>query len=253
MWGTRFRSGLATLAALVLAAGCAPAEEAGPVVLAAASMQEGLTAAANAWEAQGQPAPVVSFASSAAVARQVGEGGPADLVVIADREWIDWLEAREALGSQPRALVTNGLVVVAPLETAGPDSLAELAANPDAGRLAMGEPGSVPAGKFARVALQSMGLWEALAPRVVPGDNVRVSLALVERGEVPLGIVYASDAQASRNVRVVQRIDPDMHPPIIYYLARTRSSRHPDAQGFADFLASQQGRAIIAGHGFGWP
>lgn len=253
MRGSRLKSRLASLSAIVLAVSCTPAEDTGPIVLAASSMQEGLTAAADAWEGQGKPRPVVSFASSSVVARQVGQGSPADLVVISDSEWINWLAAEGELESPARALVTNGLVVIAPLGTTLPHNLAEFAADPAAGRLAIGEPDSVPAGKFARAALQSMGLWDELAPRVVPGDNVRVSLALVERGEAQAGIVYASDAQASRNVRVVERIHPEMHPPITYYVAKTKASQHRDADGFEDFLTSQQGRAIIASYGFGWP
>ena len=153
----------------------------------------------------------------------------------------------------PAPLVANSLVVVVPLRIDRPQSLAAFAADADAGRLAIGEPESVPAGEFARAALQNMGLWNALSARLAPGDNVRASLALVERGEAAMGIVYASDAAASDRVRVVERIAPEMHPPIIYYVALVSGSQHEKAQDFLDYLTSPQGREVIAGQGFALP
>ncbi len=223
-------------------------------MLAAASMQEGLAAAAERWATEeGQPRPVLSFASSAAVARQVDEGAPADLVVVADDRWMDWLASRDALKGSPVPLVRNALVAVVPLGKETPVSLAAFAGDEGAGRLAMGEPDSVPAGEFARAALQTMGLWEALSARLAPGDNVRASLALVERGEAAMGIVYASDAAASDRVQVAERIAPAMHPPIIYYAARLSGSQHSHAQDFLDYLASSEGKQAIAEHGFTLP
>jgi molybdate transport system substrate-binding protein len=216
-------------------------------------MQEGLNAAADGWETQGHARPVLSFASSSAVARQVDEGAPADLVVTSDDRWIEWLAARDALAGEPLPLVANQLVVVAPVGQDEPASLVALAADPDAGRLAMGDPDSVPAGEFARAALVSMGLWDALADRLAPGENVRASLALVERGEAALGVVYASDAAASQQVRVVEEIAPDTHPPIVYYVAMAAGSQHGEAQGFLDYLTSPEGRQKLVGQGFSLP
>jgi len=253
MWGRPLFSGiLASMGAALLWA-CAPADDTGPVVLAAASMQEGLNAAADSWEALGHERPVLSFASSSAVARQVAEGAPADLVVTSDDRWIEWLAERGALSGDAAPLVANSLVVVAPLGEGGPESLAAFAADPDAGRLAMGEPDSVPAGEFARAALQNMDLWDSLAPRMAPGENVRASLALVERGEAVLGIVYSSDAEASESVRVVERIDPAMHPAIIYYTALVEGASNAEAQDFIVYLTSPEGRAAIMAKGFALP
>lgn len=252
----RVRQFLTQIAAMVAGAslvGCAPPAETGPVVLAAASMQEGLGAAADSWAGQGHARPVLSFASSAAVARQVSEGAPADMVVTSDDRWIDWLSDRGALAGDPRPLVTNALVVVAPVADGRRQSLATFAADPVAGRLAIGEPDSVPAGDFARAALRNMGLWDILASRLAPGENVRASLALVERGEASLGIVYASDAQSSERVRVVETIDEQMHPAIVYYAALAIGSRHEDARAFLDYLVSAEGRAVIAAQGFELP
>ena len=244
----------AAIMCCVLLTSCSPAQDGGPVVLAAASMQEGLSAAADSWATtHGQPPPILSFASSAAVARQVDEGAPADLVVIADDRWIDWLVSRDVLAGTPVSLVSNALVVVAPLGVETPESLVAFANDKDAGRLAIAEPSSVPAGHFAKAALQTMGLWDALSTRLAPGDNVRASLALVERGEATMGIVYASDAAASDRVQVVEQIAPEMHPPIIYYAARVSGAQHESAQDFLDYLTSPQGRQIIVERGFTLP
>lgn len=253
MWGRPILSGIAALAGVAMLACCAPAEESGPVVLAASSMQEGLTAAADAWTTQGHARPVLSFASSSAVARQLSEGAPADLVVTSDDRWMDWLGERGALAGDPLPLVANELVAVAPRDGSGPHDLADFAADPAAGRLAIGDPESVPAGQFARAALQDMGLWDALSSRLAPGENVRASLALVERGEAALGIVYASDAVASDRVRVVEQIAPESHPPIIYYVALAADAKNAEAQSFLAYLTSDAGRETIMAQGFRLP
>ncbi len=253
MRGLPLLSGIvAGLYAMVLAA-CAPAEPSGPVILAASSMQEGLGAAAQRWAGKGHQRPVLSFASSSAVARQVSEGAPADLVVTSDDRWIDWLARQDVLSGEPVPLVANALVVVAPAGAEAGKSLSEFASDPGAGRLAVGEPDSVPAGEFARAALQAMGLWDALSSRLAPGENVRASLALVERGEAALGIVYASDAAASDAVEVVERIDPGTHPAIVYYVAVVAGARHPDTRALVEFLTSPEGRAILMEEGFTLP
>ncbi len=220
------------------------------MVLAAASMQEGLTASTTAWSAEGHLPPVLSFASSAAVARQASQGAPADIVVTSDDRWMNWLAERGGIAGMPVPLVANGLVVVAGRNGSAAGSLAAFAKDPSAGRLAIGEPESVPAGEFARIALQNMGLWNVLSPRLAPGENVRASLALVERGEAAMGIVYASDAAASDKVRIVQRIAPSMHPPIVYYAALTANSQDEDAADLLDFLTSAEGRAYLLERGF---
>lgn len=246
------RNWLAGLGAAALAA-CAAAPETGPTVLAAASMQDALEAAADAWEAEGHARPSLSFSATPGVARQVADGAPADLVVLADRDWIDWLQRENLLADEPRSLATNGLVAVAPRDAEWPASLEEFAAASDGGRLAVAEVETVPAGRFAKEALERMLLWDAFEDRLAQSANVRVALALVERGEAPVGIVYASDALVAKRVRVVERLDPSLHQPITYYSARIAGSRHKDAEKFAAFLVSQQGRAIIAARGFGWP
>jgi molybdate transport system substrate-binding protein len=237
------------LALLVpLLAACGGTEpERGPVVLAASSLQEALQEAADAWASQGHPPPVLSFAATSALARQVEQGAPADLFVSADEEWMDTLAGQDLLRANTRRdLLSNRLVVV---RTKG-DPIAGFAELGDR-RLALADPAAVPAGKYAREALETMGTWSELESKVVPAENVRAALALVERGEAPLGIVYATDALASDGVEVVQEIPAETYTPIRYPVAILATSKHPDAAGFLAFLSSAEARRIFEKHGFG--
>lgn len=119
------------------------------------------------------------------------------------------------------------------------------------GRLALADPAAVPAGRYAREALVSLGVWTGVAGQIAAAENVRAALALVERGAAPLGIVYATDARASKAVRVVGVFPPASHRPITYPVALLKTSRNPQAEGFRRFLISREGRAILARHGFG--
>ena len=244
---------LAGLLALVLLAVPATAQRA-PLVLAAASLQESMSAAADAWARRGHKRPVVSFASSAALARQIAAGAPADLFVSADAAWMDDLAARRMIVPASRApFLGNRLVVIAaagnpvriPLRP--PGALARVLGE---GRLAMANPDAVPAGRYGKAALERLGAWRAVAPRVVRAENVRAALALVERGAVPLGIVYATDARASRAVRIVGVFPEATHPAITYPIALLASSTNPEAIGFRRFLLSREGKAIFVRFGF---
>jgi molybdate transport system substrate-binding protein len=243
---------LAGLAALLSAA--SPAPPRAPLVLAAASLQESMTAAADAWAAKGHVRPVVSFAASSALARQAAAGAPADLFVSADEEWMDDLQKRGLLVPGTRAeLLGNRLVLVAAQGDAravplGPRT--PLAAMLGDGRLAMADPASVPAGRYGKAALEKLGVWTRVSPKVVRAENVRAALALVERGAAKYGIVYATDARASRAVRVAGVFPTGSHPPIRYPIARLKASASPDAEGFRRFLLSREGRAIFARYGF---
>ena len=220
---------------------------AGPVVLAASSLQESLEEVGKAWATEGHVAPVLSFAASSALARQAEQGAPADLFISADEEWMDTLEGQNLLRAGTRGdILTNRLVLVT--KTGGTvRSLADLGD----GRLALADPGAVPAGKYAKAALESLGQWQAVESRVVPAENVRAALALVERGEAALGIVYATDAIASDAVEVLQTFPESSHPPIRYPAAILAGSTHPDATKFLGFLRSDEARRIFEKHGFG--
>jgi molybdate transport system substrate-binding protein len=225
-----------------------------PLVLAASSLQESMTAAAAAWARRGHPRPVISFAASSALARQAMAGAAADLFVSADQEWMDALAAADVLQPGSRAdLVGNRLVLVAPRTSRAAVALragVDLARVLGQGRLAMADPASVPAGRYGRIALERLGAWRGVEARVVRAENVRAALAFVERGAAPLGIVYATDARASRRVRVVAVFPAASHPPIRYPLALLRSARSADTAGFRRFLLSREGRAIFARFGF---
>jgi len=228
--------------------GSEPGAPAGAVVLAAASLQESLTEVADAFAEQGHSRPVLSFAGTSALARQVEGGAPADIFLSADEQWMDELERAERLAPNTRIdLLTNELVVVAPVDwaSAGRDPFA------GGGRIAIADPQAIPAGRYARAGLEGIGRWDELQSRLVPAENVRAALALVEGGQVDRAIVYATDAQASRKVAVIYRFTSGSHPPIRYPAALLAGSKHPDARAFLEFLRSIEGRAIFRSHGFG--
>jgi molybdate transport system substrate-binding protein len=248
---------LLALATLLLAAPTAVAQPKGPLVLAAASLQESLTAAADAWTARGHPKPVLSFAASSALARQIGAGAPADLFISADEQWMNEIARKGLIVPRTRvSFLGNRLVLIAPAKSRS--TLAIRRGFPivralGAGRLAMADPDAVPAGKYGKAALAALGVWAGVEPKIARAENVRAALALVERGEAPLGIVYATDARASRKVRVVGAFPSNSHPPITYPIALLRRATNPGADGFRRFLVSRQGKAIFVRYGFSAP
>ena len=251
-----FLASLVAALTLLLGACAQKPQERAPLVLAAASLQESLNAAADAWAAEGPPRPILSFAASSALARQVGSGAEADLFISADREWMDHVaQAGRIRPDSRRHLAGNALVLIAPRDgSSQPAELrsSELVRGLGNGRLAMADPDSVPAGRYGKAALQSLALWSAVESRIARAENVRAALALVERGEAPLGIVYATDARASGKVQVVATFPPNSHPPIAYPIAML-SDASEEAASFYRFLLSDRGRAIFAAHGFTAP
>lgn len=223
-------------------------------VYAAASLKETLDAASAAFtRATGVETRLV-YAGSAALARQIEQGAPADLVLTADEEWMGWLEKRQLLqpGSR-RALLGNRLVVIAPIAgntdgllLADAESWLELLGERP---LALAEVESVPAGRYARAALQQLGVWSRLQSRVVMADNVRAAMLFVVHAEAALGLVYATDARAERRVRVVAELPDGLHPPIIYPLALLRGGAAQAVQ-FHEFLLSPAAAEVFREHGF---
>lgn len=228
-------------------------------VFAAASLKESMDAAATAYQhASGQPVRV-SYAASSALARQIAQGAPADAFVSADEDWMDDLQRRNLIDTASRRdLLGNRLVLIAPASSPmdamslqpGVDLLAPLGAD---GRLAVALTDSVPAGKYARAALLSLGAWSTLQPRLAEAENVRAALLLVARGETPLGIVYASDAQAEPRVKVLAVFPADAHPPIVYPVARLERSSQPQASAFIDWLQTPVAAEIFRRYGFSMP
>lgn len=232
------------------------ADDAAPItVFAAASLKESLDEAAAAYtQARGQSVRV-SYAASSALARQIEQGAPADVFLSADLDWMDYLQQRKLIDAGSRRnLLGNRLVLIAAKTSAArPVSLkpgVDLRPLLGEGRIALALTNSVPAGKYARAAFTSLGVWTALQPRVAEAENVRAALMLVARGEAPLGVVYASDARAEPKVRVLATFPADSHPPIVYPLARVAGSRHPRAAAFAQWLKSPAAAAIFRRHGF---
>jgi len=226
-----------------------------PMVLAAASLQEAMDAAATRWAAKGHERPVISTAASSALARQVEAGAPADLFVSADEAWMDYLQQRKLIRQGSRvSFLKNSIVLVAP--KASPVKLAvkrgfPLAAALGTGRLAIADPDAVPAGRYGKEALASLGVWNSVSGKLASAQNVRAALALVSRGEAPLGLVYATDARADGGVRVVGTFPAASHTPISYPVALIASSRSAEAEAFRRFLVSAEGKAIFARYGFG--
>lgn len=240
---------VSALAAAVLALGPVGAPHARPTqgeavtVFAAASLTDALRDLGAQWAARGNPAPRLSFAASSALARQIEQGAPADLFMSADEAWAEYLQDRNLLVSATRSsALGNALVLIAPADAARPVALArgmDLAAllGPT-GRIATGDPAHVPVGRYARAALTWMGQWDAIAPRLARADNVRAALLLVERGEAPFGIVYSTDAIASRRVQVVGTFPAESHQPITYPFALTRRAEgNAEARALLAFLA----------------
>ncbi len=229
------------------------AQQRPPLVLAAASLQESLTAAADAWAKQGHAKPTISFAASSALARQIEAGAPADLFVSADEDWMNALATKNLIVATTRVtFLGNRLVVAAP---AG--STVRIPVRPrtalarvlTAGPLAMADT-AVPAAKYGQASLEKLGVWAQVAPKVVRAENVRATLALVERGAAPLGIVYATDAKASAKVRIAGVFPESTHPAITYPVARLKTSTNPEAEAFRRFLVSRAGKAIFVRYGF---
>ena len=194
----------------------------------------------------------ISYGGSSAMARQVAQGAPADIVILANPIWDTWLSERltDATAATP-VLLTNSLVLIGPLGSAPfetrPEAADIMARLGKDARLAMGEDRSVPAGQYARQWLVSRDMWDLVEPRLAETQNVRGALALVDRAEVPLGIVYGSDALASNRAVILWEIDPETHSPI-RYPARALSDA---GARFLDHAKSPKAQDIFARHGFG--
>lgn len=199
-----------------------------------------------------------SYAASSQLARQIEAGAPAAVFISADEDWMDWLAERNRLAAGTRAdLLGNALVLIAPKDgrarlalVPGTDLATELGTD---GRLALAEPNSVPAGKYAKAALTRLGAWHGIATRIVSAENVRAALNFVARGEAPLGVVYRTDAQSEPSVRVVATFPEDSHAPIVYPIALIAGHDTPAARALLDALRAPAQQAIFRAHGFDAP
>ena len=240
------------ICAILAMSAVAPASAQTLTLFAAASLKDALDEVVHGYDPAAKV--VVSYAASSALAKQIENAAPADVFISADLDWMDYLEARGLIDRGTRFnLLRNRLVLIAP---AGAIATLEikpgftLAAALGAGRLAMVNPDSVPAGKYGKAALQHLGVWNAVAGKVAPMENVRAALTLVSRGEAPFGIVYRTDALADKKVRIVGEFPDGSHPSIIYPAAAVTGGKSAQARAFLNHLGSPPAQAIFRKHGF---
>jgi molybdate transport system substrate-binding protein len=239
---------------LLCAASVLRAQTPAPVlVFAAASMQTAIDELSPAiTQATGVPVKA-SYAASSALARQIESGAPADIFISADLDWMDYVAQRHLIRAESRTnLLGNDLVMIAPAGrpvslTIGPGFPLAAALGND--RLAVADPASVPAGKYAKEALTSLGVWESVVGKLAPAENVRAALLLVSRAEAPLGIVYRTDALVDKGVAVVGAFPDASHAPIVYPAALTSTSA-PAAARVLEFLRGAAAKPVFERLGF---
>jgi molybdate transport system substrate-binding protein len=244
---------LLLILALLLSPGLAHAQEL--TVFAAASLTEAMNDIAAAWVAHGHARPKLSYGSSSTLARQIEQGAWVNLFASADLQWMEYLASRSLIVPETRRdLLSNRLVLIVPADhprkieiKPGFDLASLLGAD---GRLATGDPAHVPVGIYAEQALKRLGVWSVAEPHLARAENVRAALLLVERGEAPDGIVYATDAAASRGVAVAGTFPEDSHDPIVYPFAVPRAGDTPEARALLTFLSGPEAQAIFAKRGF---
>ncbi|MEO8314433.1 MAG: molybdate ABC transporter substrate-binding protein [Pseudomonadota bacterium] len=251
-----FRTSLLATMLLLTASGGQAAEKI-ITVFAASSLTNVMDEAGKSFEAATGIIVRISPAASSVLARQIESGAPADVFISADQEWMDYLASRKLINPATRVnIVANSLVLVAPA-----DSKLSLRIKPGFaiatalgknGRIATGDPASVPVGKYARAALTQLGVWNAVKDRIIPADNVRTALNFVALGEAPLGIVYATDARCNTKVRVVDTFPASSHE-LITYPAAAMANAGADAATFVKFLRGDAAQAVFDRAGFGRP
>jgi molybdate transport system substrate-binding protein len=244
-----------SLLAIMLFAGTASHGAASDlVVFAAASLRNALDDVNAAFTRQTGSKITASYAATSALMKQIENGAPAEVFFSADSDWMDYGVQRDLIKTQTRVdLLSNALVLIAPSRSsigqvviAPGFDLAGLAGN---GRIVTGDVRAVPIGRYAKAALEKLGIWEKAKAKLAMTENVRAALTLVARGEATLGIVYATDARVEPGVKVIGVFPPDSHPPIVYPVALTRTAG-ADASQYLSFLRSPAARDIFESYGF---
>lgn len=224
-------------------------------VFAAASLKNALDEVNANWTKQSGVEVRTSYAASSALAKQIEEGAPADLFLSADLQWMDYVEKKNLIRAGTRqSLLGNSLVIVAAKDS----KIGELTINDELdlakllgdGRLSVASVEAVPAGSYAKAALGKLGLWAPVEKKLAEAENVRAALALVSRGEAPLGIVYSTDAAADKGVKVAGIFPADSHPAIVYPLAVMNASRNAQAESYRKYLSSPAAAEVFRKHGF---
>jgi molybdate transport system substrate-binding protein len=232
-----------------------PAAAAELTVFAAASMTDALKQIGADYEKASGDTVRFSFASSSTLARQIEAGAPVDVFVSADTQWMDYLAQRHLIDESSRVdSVGNSLVLVSGansgIKAVDPAKEKIISLLGKDGKIALGDPAHVPAGIYAKEALTSLGQWQAVEPRVAAADDVRAALALVERGEVPLGIVYKTDAAIAKNVRIVGTFPASSHKPVVYPMAIMKDHDSDASKHFLSYLTGAEGTAVLQKFGF---
>jgi molybdate transport system substrate-binding protein len=249
------RAAAAAAVCLVMAL-AVPASAADDVlVFAAASLKNALDAVAAQYAEDTGKQMKASYAASSALAKQIEGGAPADIYISADEDWMDYVAKKDLVLLDTRAdLLGNRLVLVAPKDSTATAKiepgfkLADMLGKD--GRLAMADTKAVPAGKYGKASLEKLGAWSSVEGRLAEAENVRAALAMVSRGEAPLGIVYQTDATADDGVKVVGVFPDDSHPPILYPIAALRESKNADTGAALAYLKSAAAQAIFEKQGF---
>lgn len=242
------------LTVLLAAFSPASAEDKTITVFAAASMKNALDEVDAAYTARTGVKITASYAASSVLAKQIEQGAPADVFVSADTDWMDYATAKKTINEPSRVnLLGNSIVLIAPKDSeinnvtiAQGFDLAKLAGD---GRIATGDVRSVPAGKYAKAALEKLGAWQAAEPKFAMAESVRAALTLVARGEANLGIVYSTDAKVEPGVKIVGTFPADSHPAIIYPVAATTTAKGGTTDYLA-FLRSSVAKTILEKYGF---
>jgi molybdate transport system substrate-binding protein len=254
MFTRRQFAALAAALAAASSSGVAMAQDKGLVVFAAASLKNALDDVNAAFTKAANVKVTASYASSAVLIKQIENGAPADIFASADLEWMDYGAQKKLIKTGTRFnLLGNRLVLIASKDSAlgnvniGPGfDLAKLAGD---SRIATGDVKSVPAGMYAKAALEKLDAWKNAEPKLAMTENVRVALTLVGRGEAPLGIVYETDAKVEPNVKIVGVFPESSHPPIVYPVAATASTQ-ADTKKYLDFLRTGTAQVIFQRYGF---
>ena len=248
------RTAIALLLALFAAALPAQAQDKTITVFAAASMKNAIDDINAAFTKATGIKAVASLAASSALAKQIEQGAPADVFASADLEWMDYVAEKKLIKDDSRVnLLGNKLVLIAPKDSKLDNvaigqgfDIARLAGD---GRIAVADVRAVPAGKYAKAALEKLGGWAAAEPKLAMAENVRAALALVGRGEAPLGIAYETDAKIEKNVKIVAHFPEGSHPPITYPVALTATAK-PEAARYLAFLRSGLAKTVFETYGF---
>ena len=248
---------LAAFTAAIAAAAlpsAAVAQEKSITVFAAASMKNALDEVDSLFTKQSGIKVVASYAASSALMKQIEQGAPADVFLSADVDWMDYGIKHNLIKNDTREnLLGNRLVLVAPRDSKiGDVTIApgfDLAALAGSGRIATGDVRAVPAGLYAKAALEKLGLWSSVESKMAMAENVRAALVLVARGEAPLGIVYETDAKIDPGVKIIGMFPEDSHPPIIYPVAMTKDAK-PYAAPYLAFLSTPEAKAVFERYGF---